>query len=325
MNDKIDFQKTALIFPGQGSQLVGMGKDLFDNFSSAKQVFKTIDEILAFDLKNDLSKIIFFGPAEDLTKTENTQPALMAVSLAIMAVLEQEFGHKITNLAKFVAGHSLGEYSALCAAKAITLEDTARLLQIRGSKMAKCGAQIEGAMAAILGSELELVKEIASEASQNQEICQIANDNSVGQIVISGTKSAVLRAIEIAKQKGVKRAIMLPVSGAFHSQLMADASHFIKKALETITIQPPKLPLIANVSANATQDPEEIKRLLVEQITGSVRWRETMLYMQNQGIEEVIEIGSGKVLSGLVGRTCSKVKSSSIQNSQDIKDFLKRL
>ncbi len=311
--------KTALIFPGQGSQVVGMGKDLAENFSSAREVFKKVDDILSVNL----SKIMFEGPSEELTKTENTQPALMAVSVALIEVLEKEFGKKITDLCSFVAGHSLGEYSALCAAKAISLEETAKLLQIRGRAMAKCGEKTQGAMAAILGVEIQVVEEIAREAAQG-EICQVANDNSVGQVVISGSKSAIDRALEIAKAKGAKRAIALPVSGAFHSQLMFEAQNEMKTALTKAEIKLPIVPVIANVTADIVLDVNQIRDLLAKQITGSVRWRETMLFMAAQGIEEIVEIGSGKVLSGLVGRTCPTVKSFSVQNSQDLQSFLQK-
>jgi [acyl-carrier-protein] S-malonyltransferase len=327
MTDKIIPQKTALVFPGQGSQMVAMGKDLFDNFAVAREVFNKVDKILVPFLKTNLSEIIFNGPSEELTKTENAQPALMAVSIAIVRVIEQESGKKISDFAKFVAGHSLGEYSALCAAGAISLEDTAKLLEIRGSEMAKCGLKEQGAMAAILGAEIEVVKQIVKEVVESEpgSVCQIANDNSVGQIVISGSKSAITKAIEIAKHKGAKRAIMLPVSGAFHSRLMSDAAQHVKQALDVTLVKSPTIPLIANVVALEVNDALKIKELLVEQITGSVRWRESMIYMQNNGIEEIIEIGSGKVLSSMVGRTCANIKSSSVQNTDDIAAFLNRL
>ncbi len=309
--------KTAIVFPGQGSQAVGMGKDLYENFSAAREVFKKTDDILGINL----SKIIFEGPSDELTKTENTQPALMAVSIALIEVLEKEFGKKITDLCSFVAGHSLGEYSALCAAKAITLEETAKLLQVRGSEMAKCGEKTQGAMAAILGVEIEVAQAIAQEAAQG-EVCQVANDNSVGQVVISGSKAAIDRAIEIAKSKGAKRALALPVSGAFHSALMLEAQDKMKIALSAADVKSPIVPVVANVSANLVSDPNQIRDLLAQQITGSVRWRETMLFFASQGVDEIIEIGSGKVLAGLVGRTCPNIKSRSIQNSEDLTTFL---
>lgn len=309
--------KTALVFPGQGSQVVGMGRDLFENFASAREVFQKVDDILAVNL----SKIMFEGPSEELTKTENTQPALMAVSIALTTVLEKEFGKKVEDICSFVAGHSLGEYSALCAAKAISLEETAKLLQVRGREMAKCGEKTLGSMAAILGVEIEVAHEIAREAAQG-DVCQVANDNSVGQVVISGSKVAIDRALEIAKAKGAKRAIALPVSGAFHSALMLDAQNKMKIALAKAEIKSPLIPVVANVTANLVTEPNEIRNLLAQQITGSVRWRETMLFMESQGVEEIIEVGSGKVLAGLVGRTCANMKSRSIQNAQDLKEFV---
>lgn len=308
--------KTALIFPGQGSQVVGMGKDLYENFACAREIFTKTDQILGVNL----SKIIFEGPSEELTKTENAQPALMVVSMAIIEILEKEFGKKVVDMASFVAGHSLGEYSALCASKALSLETTAKLLQIRGRAMAKCGEKTQGAMAAVLGVDITVAEAIAAEAAAG-EVCQVANDNSVGQIVLSGSKSAIERSLEIAKAKGAKRAIMLPVSGAFHSELMSDAAFAMAKALVDAEVRSPLVPLIANVTAQKVTDSQQIKELLIRQITGSVKWRETMLLMDQNGIEEVIEIGSGKILCGLVGRTCPNMKSRSIQNLEDIKLF----
>lgn len=311
--------KTAIIFPGQGSQIVGMGKDLAQKFPTAKEVFKRIDEILGIKL----SEIMFEGPENELTKTQNAQPALMAVSIAIIEILRRDFGKEFSQICGFTAGHSLGEYSALCAAGSLGLEDTARLLQIRGREMANCGEKTEGLMAAILGVEIEIAQKIASEAMQG-EICQVANDNSVGQIVISGAKTAILRAIEIAKNYGAKRAIALPVSGAFHSQLMEEARLKMQEALQKVAIKQPMVKFIANVGADFVADPDEIRRSLVMQITGSVRWRETMLMLQKNDVEEIIEIGSGKVLTGLAARTCPNIATRNIQNAQDVEDFASR-
>ena len=310
--------KTAIVFPGQGSQAVSMGKDLYENSQNAKRVFENIDEILGYNL----SKIMFEGPIDELTKTENTQPALMAVSIAIIEVLEKDFGKKFTDICAFTAGHSLGEYSALCASKALSLADTAKLLQVRGSEMAKCGQSTAGAMCAVLGVEIETAHEIAKLASANNEICQVANDNSVGQVVLSGSQIAIDRALEIAKEKGAKRVLKLPVSGAFHSELMSDVKNKMAEILAKTKIYQPQVPVIANVTAEIISNHNQIADLLLKQITGSVRWRETMLCLEKNGVEEIIEIGSGKVLAGLVGRTCPNLKSRSIQNFEDIKNFI---
>jgi len=310
-------EKTAIVFPGQGSQFVGMGKELFNNFSSAKLVFEKINDIL----NKNLSKIIFDGPEDELVKTENTQPALMAVSMALITILEKEYNKKFEDLCSITAGHSLGEYSALCASKSISLEDTSKLLAIRGTEMSKCALENPGSMAAILGSDYETVDIIVNEAKQHG-ICQIANDNSNGQIVISGTREAVNVAIEISKSKGIKRAIMLPVSGAFHSALMENAKQKMFDILSTTKIDQPRVPVISNVFVEPLIDSEQIKKALIQQITGSVRWRETILFFEKKGIEQIIEIGSGKVLSGLASRTCPNIKTFSIQTIEDLKQLI---
>lgn len=309
--------KTAIIFPGQGSQMVGMGKDLYQNFSIAKDIFVEIDNVLKYNLSN----IMFDGSIDELSQTQNTQPALMAVSIALIKVLQKEFDKKFCDLCEISAGHSLGEYSALCAAESFSIEQTAHLLKIRGNAMAQCGKRNQGAMAAILGLDIDIVKEVVKKAAQD-EVCHVANDNSIGQVVISGQKSAIDRAIILAKEYGAKRAIMLPVSGAFHSPLMFDAQEEMAQALSDMGIKDPTVPIIANVTANKVIDSNLIPDLLVRQITGSVRWRETMLYMQSNNIERVIEIGSGKVLCGLAAKTCPNIKAISIKNYDDIKDFI---
>lgn len=310
-------EKTAIIFPGQGSQAIGMGKDLAENFKIAHQTFEQVDEILGVKL----SDIMFHGPADQLTKTQHTQPALMAVSIALVRILEHEFNLKFNDLCNYSAGHSLGEYSALCASNAIDLEQTTKLLQIRSNAMAKCGEKNPGAMAAILGSEINIINQIVNQAKQ-QEICQVANDNSIGQVVISGSLNAVNRAIEIAKAQGIKKAIMLPVSGAFHSELMNNAKEEMKLALSNVKFSQPSVSIIANVTADLITNHQQIPDLLVNQITASVRWRETILKLEALGVERVIEIGSGKVLSGLVSRTSDKIKTINITNCQDLKVFV---
>ena len=287
----------AFVFPGQGSQTVGMGKALAEHFAAARQVFTEVDEAL----RAKLSNIIFEGPADTLTLTENAQPALMAVSLATLRVLEVEAGLDLKRDAQFVAGHSLGEYSALAASAAISIADTARLLRTRGQAMQKAVPVGVGAMAALLGLEFDAAVAVATEAAQGQ-VCQAANDNGGGQVVVSGDKAAVERALEIAKTKGAKRAMLLPVSAPFHCALMKPAAEVMAAALSKVSVKPPVVPLVANVLAKPIQDPAEIVRALVAQVTGTVRWRESVAYMAGQGVTRFFEIGAGKVLSGLVKR-----------------------
>ncbi len=302
-------KQTAFIFPGQGSQKVGMGLDFFDTYQEAKQVFLEVDDAIG----KPLSKIIFEGPQDDLNLTENTQPAIMATSIAIWKVLEAE--HPIQNYCSFVAGHSLGEYSALCAAGALTLADTAKLLKIRGEAMQKAVPVGVGSMAAIIGLNFDDVDAIAKEAG-----CEAANDNTDGQVVISGTKETVAKAMELAKAKGAKRALELPVSAPFHCKLMQPAADKMREALENVTIHIPKVPVIANVTAAATTNPDEIRNLLVKQVTGRVRWRESVQYLGTQGIENLVEIGYGKVLTGMTKRIVETMNGKCIQTIEDIKN-----
>ncbi len=312
----------ALVFPGQGSQAVGMGKALADNFAAARNVFAEVDAALG----QNLSGLMFEGPESDLTLTANAQPALMAVSLAVLRVLEAEAGFDLAREARFVAGHSLGEYSALAAAGAFSLQDTARLLRLRGDAMQKAVPVGQGAMAALLGMEYEAGVEVTAEAAAAipGSVCQIANDNGGGQVVASGTKAAVEKAMEIAKSKGVKRAILLPVSAPFHCALMQPAADAMAEALATVMIHAPKVPLVANVLATAISDPDEIRRRLVEQVTGTVRWRECMTYMGEQGVESFYELGAGKVLSGLVKRIVATASGASIGTPADVEAFKSR-
>src|SRR5215469_3428850 len=285
---------TAFVFPGQGSQTVGMGKALADAFPSARRVFEEVDAALG----ERLSDVIWNGPGDTLTLTENAQPALMAVSLATMRVLEEEAGVDLKRDAAFVAGHSLGEYSALAAARALSISDAARLLRIRGRAMQKAVPVGKGAMAALIGLELGDVKSIAVEA-QSAGVCAAANDNGGGQVVLSGDKLAVERAVEIAKTRGAKRAMLLPVSAPFHCSLMQPAADAMAEALAKVTVNPPVVPLVANVLAQPISDPAEIVKSLVAQVTGTVRWRESVLFMAQAGVTTFYEIGAGKVLTGL--------------------------
>jgi [acyl-carrier-protein] S-malonyltransferase len=307
----------AYVFPGQGSQAVGMGKDLAAAFTEAREIFGEVDEAL----KQNLSKLMFEGPSDDLTLTENAQPALMAVSLAVIKVLEKQAKITIRNTARYVAGHSLGEYSALAAAGSLSLSDAARLLKTRGQAMQKAVPVGVGAMAALLGLDADQAVKIASEASANGEICTVANDNGPGQAVVSGHKAAVERATVIAKDHGAKRAMLLPVSAPFHCPLMKPAAEVMARALGEVVIKAPIVPVIANVTAATVIDPDEIRRLLVEQVTGMVRWRESVLLMKDAGVTTLIEAGAGKVLTGLAKRIDPDLTGISLQNPQDIEAF----
>jgi [acyl-carrier-protein] S-malonyltransferase len=289
--------RVAFTFPGQGSQFVSMGAELAQTFAGARDVFDEVDAAL----DQPLSKLMWEGPIEELTLTENAQPALMAVSLAVTRVLTQEKGVDLAESVQFVAGHSLGEYSALAAAGAISIADTAKLLKTRGQAMQKAVPVGEGAMAALLGAELEQAKALA-EAAARGEVCEAANDNAPGQVVISGSKAAVERAVEMAADYGARRAVLLPVSAPFHCALMQPAAEAMQAALAEVEIKRPAVPLVANVLASTIDDPEEIRRRLVEQVTGMVRWRESMLYLKEQGVSVVYELGAGRVLTGLARR-----------------------
>ena len=306
----------AFVFPGQGSQTVGMGKALAANFAAARQVFEEVDSAL----DGKLSTTIFEGPADTLTLTENAQPALMAVSLAATRVLQAEAGLDLAREAKFVAGHSLGEYSALAAAGAFTVADAARLLRTRGQAMQKAVPVGVGAMAALIGLEFDAASAIAAEAAQG-EVCQAANDNGAGQVVVSGNKSAVERAVEIAKTKGAKRAMLLPVSAPFHCALMQPAAEVMAEALAKVSVQRPAVPVVANVLAKPINEPADIVRALVAQVTGTVRWRESIEFMAGSGVTKFYEVGAGKVLSGLIKRLAEGASVNAIGSPEDIAAF----
>ena len=301
----------AFVFPGQGAQTIGMGKALADAYAGAKAVFEEVDEALG----EKLSALIWEGDVAELTLTANAQPALMATSIAAMRALEAE-GFAVTDAA-FVAGHSLGEYSALCAAGTLSLSDTARLLRVRGQAMQSAVPVGVGAMAALLGLGFEDAMAVAEEAAQG-EVCQAANDNDPSQVVVSGHKAAVERAVEIAKGRGAKRALMLPVSAPFHCALMQPAADKMAEALAGVAMNAPAVPVVANVRAEAVSDPEVIRQLLVEQVTGSVRWRESVAWMAGQGVTEVWEIGAGKALSGMIRRIAKEIECAAIGAPEDI-------
>lgn len=312
--------KRSLVFPGQGSQFIGMGKDLADNFAEARDVFEEIDE----SLSQKLSQLMFAGDESDLNLTENTQPALMAVSMAVVRVLQKQGGLDLAQACSYVAGHSLGEYSALTAAGTFTISDAAKLLKLRGQAMQRAVPVGVGSMAAILGLSFEEVQAIAKEAS-NSEICEAANDNSVGQVVVSGHKNAVAAAVALATEKGAKRAVTLPVSAPFHCKLMEPAAREMKDALEGVEVKAPVIPVVSNVLAKDTSDPAEIRELLVEQITGMVRWRESVIWMKDQGVEEMVELGAGKVLCGLIRRIEKDVVCHNAGTPEEIEKLIAHL
>ncbi len=306
----------AFIFPGQGSQAVGMGRTLADAFVAARLVFEEVDAALG----EALTRVIWEGPDQTLMLTENAQPALMAVSLAAMRVLETEAGVDLARDARFVAGHSLGEYSALAAAGALSIADTARLLRIRGRAMQKAVPVGTGAMAALLGLDFEQAVTVAGEAAQDQ-VCQAANDNGGGQVVVSGDKAAVERAVELAKARGARRAMMLPVSAPFHCTLMQPAADAMAAALARVTVKSPVVPVVANVLAKPIRDPADIVDALVAQVTGTVRWRDSIAFMADAGVTRFYEVGAGKVLSGLVRRVAEGASGVSIGTPDDVAAF----
>lgn len=308
----------AFVFPGQGSQAVGMGRDLAEAFPCAREVFEEVDEALGYNL----SKLKFEGPLDVLTLTENAQPAIMAVSMAVVRVLESD-GIRVAEKARFVAGHSLGEYTALTAAGSLKLSDAARLLRIRGEAMQKAVPVGEGMMAAILGLSFEEVMEVAGQAEREVPggVCEAANDNAPGQVVVSGSVDAVRRAIDLAKEKGAKKAMALQVSAPFHCRMMEPAARAMEEALADIELAAPTVPLIANVTAEPAKDPDEIRKLLVRQVTGSVCWRESVLYMGHNGVAMQVELGAGKVLSGLARRVWPDMQSMALHTPKEIEDF----
>jgi len=312
--------KRALVFPGQGSQTVGMGKALAAAFHEAREVFEEVDAALS----QNLTKVMFEGPADDLKLTENAQPALMAVSLAVIRVLDKQGNFRLPEAAKFVAGHSLGEYSALCAAGSLKLFDTARLLKKRGQAMQEAVPLGIGTMAALIGVDLAIAQDIASAASQG-EVCTAANDNAPGQVVISGHVAAVDRAIALAAERGFKRSVKLPVSAPFHCSLMQPAAEVMRAALADVAIKSPLVPLIANVTAEAVIDPTKIRDLLVEQITGSVRWRESVLYLKDHGVSQLVECGAGAVLAGMTKRIDKEITALSLSTPEEIDVFLRTI
>ncbi|HUO92782.1 MAG TPA: ACP S-malonyltransferase [Rhizomicrobium sp.] len=311
----------AFIFPGQGSQAVGMGKALAEAFASAREVFEEVDETL----KQKLSKLMWEGPESDLVLTENAQPAIMAASYAAIRALQKEGGLDFAGHARLAAGHSLGEYTALAAVGAFTLSDAARLLKTRGRAMQEAVPVGEGAMSALLGIEIEAAEAAAREAAAQGGICVVANDNAPGQVVISGSAATVARAGEIAKTKGAKRALPLAVSAPFHCPLMKSAADTMREALAGVTIRPPAIPIVANVTAAEVSEPESIRRLLVEQVTGRVRWRESVAAFRNLGVDTTVEAAGNKVLTGMVKRIDKELQTIALDTPADIEAFAKSL
>jgi [acyl-carrier-protein] S-malonyltransferase len=311
----------VFVFPGQGSQSVGMGRGLAEGFPAARRLFDEVDEALS----QRLSRLMFEGPENELTLTENAQPALLAASLAVIRVLEAEDGLDIGRHIAFVAGHSLGEYSALAAARALTVGDAARLLRLRGQAMQQAVPVGEGAMAALIGLDVDAARMVAAQATragiERDEVCAVANDNAAGQAVVSGHRSAVKRAIAIARDHGARRSVMLPVSAPFHSPLLAPAADAMAAALSQVALHRPVVPLVANVTARPVDDPAEIETLLVQQVTGMVRWRESVLFLAASGVEEIIEIGAGRVLAGLVKRIAPAIPARSVGSPAEIATF----
>lgn len=310
--------KKAFIFPGQGSQSIGMAKEFYENFDAAKEVFEEVNNTLG----KNLTKIMFEGPEDLLTDTENAQPAIMTASIAILRVLEKESGKNIDELCSFVAGHSLGEYTALCASESLSLVDTARLLKVRGEAFAEASKKSSGTMMALVGATVEQAEEVAKKAKIEGEICQIANDNTVGQIVLSGNVNSMNKAIEIATEMKIKRAIVLKVAGAFHSELMLPAVEKMKEILQNVVINEPKVKVIANYTANI-EDKNDIKSNLIKQITGTVKWRETMLLLERLSSDNFVEVGSSKVLTNMVSKTCKDIKATTINSIESLNEFLK--
>jgi [acyl-carrier-protein] S-malonyltransferase len=310
----------AFVFPGQGSQAVGMGKELAEALPTAALVFEEVDEALS----QNLSRLMFEGPIEELTLTENAQPALMAMSLAVTSVLRRDGGVEFGKQIHFVAGHSLGEYSALCAADALPLDVTARLLKQRGRAMQRAVPVGQGAMAALLGLDFEAAAGVARDAAEDQ-VCDTANDNAPGQVVVSGHREAVERAVELAKDRGARRPMLLPVSAPFHCALMQPAADIMAEALQAVDLAAPAVPLVANVAAAAVTEPDEIRELLVAQVTSMVRWRESVLYLRAQDVDKLVEVGAGRVLTTMLKRIDKEISGQAVNTPDGIESFLKSM